>query len=94
MTMGEMVKKYQDSILDQVQELEQRLYVEATEASTTPAGTVRYLKKLKSELPDTFSGTTEEVVRYALSSKAIDDVISAVYKAAMEQEWKEGSQDD
>ncbi len=88
MTMGEMVKKYQDDILDQVQELEQRLYVEATEASTTPAGTVRYLKKLKSELPDTFSGTTEEVVRYALSSKAIDDVISAVYKAAMEQEWK------
>ena len=94
MTMGEMVKKYQDNILDQVQELEQRLYVEATEASTTPAGTVRYLKKLKSELPDTFSGTTEEVVRYALSSKAIDDVISAVYKSAMEQEWKEGSQDD
>lgn len=88
MTMGEMVKKYQDDILDQVQELEQRLYVEATEANTTPAGTVRYLKKLKSELPDTFSGTTEEVVRYALSSKAIDDVISAVYKAAMEREWK------
>lgn len=94
MTMGEMLRKYQDSILDQVQELEQRLYVEATEASTTPAGTVRYLKKLKSELPDTFSGTTEEVVRYALSSKAIDDVISAVYKAAMEQEWKAGNQDD
>lgn len=88
MTMGEMVKKYQGNILDQVQELEQRLYVEATEASTTPAGTVRYLKKLKSELPDMFSGTTEEVVRYALSSKVIDDVISAVYKAAMEQEWK------
>ena len=88
MTMGELVKDYQDQIIVLAKELENRLYVEATEASKTPAGTVRYLKKLKSELPDTFSGTTEEVVRYALSAKAIDDVISAVYKAAMDQEWK------
>lgn len=93
MTMGEMVKEYQDKILDQVEELENRLYVEATEASKTPAGSVRYLKKLKSELPDSYSGTTEEVVRYALSAKAIDDVISAVYKSAMDQEWG-GNQDD
>lgn len=93
MTMGEMVKEYQDKILDQVEELENRLYVEATESSKTPAGSVRYLKKLKSELPDSYSGTTEEVVRYALSAKAIDDVISAVYKSAMDQEWG-GNQDD
>lgn len=87
-TLGEMVKEYQDKILDQVEELENRLYVEATEESKTPAGSVRYLKKLKSELPDSYYGTTEEVVRYALSAKAIDDVISRVYDQALQQEWK------
>lgn len=94
MTTSEMVKKYQDEILDQVNELEQRLYVEAVESSKTPAGAVQHLKRVKSDLPDSYSGTTEEVVRYALSAKAIDDVVSEVYKRAMSMEWGEGSQDD
>lgn len=88
-TLGEMIKKYQDSILGQVQELEEQLYVEAVESSKSPAGAIRYLKKAKSELPDNYSGTTEQVVQYALSAKAIDDVISRFYDEAIKREWED-----
>lgn len=88
MTMGELVKDYQDQIIVLVKELEERLYVEAVESSKSPAGAIRYLKKLKSELPDIYSGTMEECVRYALSSKVIDEVISKVYDQALQQDWR------
>lgn len=87
MTMNELLKQYQDDIIDRVEELESRLYVEAVESSKSPAGSIRYLKKLKSELPDTYAGTMEQIVQYALSAKAIDDVISKVYDEALQQEW-------
>lgn len=87
MTMGELVKSYQDQIIVLAKELEERLYVEAVESSKSPAGAIRYLKKLKSELPDTYSGTMEECVRYALSSKVIDEVISRLYDEAIKREW-------
>lgn len=88
MTMSELVKSYQDQIIVLVKELEERLYVEAVESSKSPAGAIRYLKKLKSELPDTYAGTMEECVRYALSSKAIDEVISRIYDEAIKREWE------
>lgn len=88
MTMGELVKDYQDQIIVLAKELEERLYVEAVESSKSPAGAIRHLKKLKTELPDIYSGTMEECVRYALSSKAIDDVISKVYDQALQREWR------
>lgn len=89
MTMGELVKDYQDQIIVLVKELEERLYVEAVESSKSPAGAIRYLKKLKSELPDTYAGTMEQVVQYALSAKAIDDVISRLYDEAIKREWED-----
>ena len=88
MTMSELVKDYQGRILVLADELEDRLYVEAVESSKSPAGAIRYLKKLKSELPDNYAGTMEQVVQFALSAKAIDDVISRVYDQALQQEWK------
>lgn len=88
MTMGELVKSYQDQIIVLAKEMEERLYVEAVESSKSPAGAIRYLKKLKSELPDTYAGTMEQVVQYALSAKAIDDVISKVYDQALQREWR------
>ncbi len=87
MIMNELVKSYQDQIIVLAKELEERLYVEAVESSKSPAGAIRYLKKLKSELPDNYAGTMEQVVQYALSAKAIDDVISKVYDEALQQEW-------
>lgn len=89
MTMGELVKSYQGQIIVLVKELEERLYVEAVESSKSPAGAIRYLKKLKSELPDTYAGTMEQVVQYALSAKAIDDVISRLYDEAIKREWED-----
>lgn len=89
MTMGELVKDYQDQIIVLVKELEERLYVEAVESSKNPAGAIRYLKKLKSELPDTYAGTMEQIVQYALSAKAIDDVISRLYDEAIKREWED-----
>lgn len=89
MTMGELVKDYQDQIIVLVKELEERLYIEAVESSKSPAGAIRYLKKLKSELPDTYAGTMEQVVQYALSAKAIDDVISRLYDEAIKREWED-----
>ena len=93
MTMGELVKDYQDQIIVLVKELEERLYVEAVESSKSPAGAIRYLKKLKSELPDTYAGTMEQVVQYALSAKAIDDVISRLYDEAIKREWEDEQND-
>lgn len=93
MTMGELVKDYQDQIIVLVKELEERLYVEAVESSKSPAGAIRYLKKLKSELPDTYAGTMEQVVQYALSAKAIDDVISRLYDEAIKREWEDEEND-
>lgn len=89
MTMGELVKDYQDQIIVLAKELEERLYVEAVESSKSPAGAIRYLKNLKSELPDTYAGTMEQVVQYALSAKAIDDVISRLYDEAIKREWED-----
>ena len=88
MTMNELVKSYQDQIIVLAKELEDRLYVEAVESSKSPAGAIRYLKKLKSELPDAYSGTLEQVVQYALSARAIDDVISRLYDEAIKREWE------
>ena len=88
MTMSELVKDYQDQIIVLAKELEERLYVEAVESSKSPAGAIQYLKKLKSELPDTYAGTVEQVVQYALSAKAIDDVISRLYDEAIKREWE------
>lgn len=93
MTMSELVKSYQDQIIVLVKELEERLYVEAVESSKSPAGAIRHLKKLKTELPDIYSGTMEECVRYALSSKAIDDVISRLYDEAIKREWEDEEND-
>lgn len=93
MTMGELVKDYQDQIIVLVKELEERLYVEAVESSKSPAGAIRYLKKLKSELPDTYAGTMEQVVQYALSAKAIDDVISRLYDEALKRAWEDEKND-
>lgn len=89
MTMNELVKSYQDQIIVMAKELEDRLYVEAVESSKSPAGAIRYLKKLKSELPDNYAGTMEQVVQYALSAKVIDDVISKVYDQAIKREWED-----
>lgn len=88
MTMSELVKSYQDQIIVLAKELEERLYVEAVESSKSPAGAIRYLKKLKSELPDTYAGTMDQIVQYALSAKAIDEVISKVYDEALQREWE------
>ena len=88
MTMSELVKSYQDQIIVLAKELEERLYVEAVESSKSPAGAIRYLKKMKSELPDNYAGTMEQVVQYALSAKAIDDVISRLYDEAIKREWE------
>lgn len=88
MTMSELVKDYQGRILVLADELEDRLYVEAVESSKSPAGAIRYLKKLKADLPDTYAGTMDQIVQYALSAKAIDDVISKVYDEALQQEWR------
>ncbi|XJZ60266.1 hypothetical protein ACIA4Q_02640 [Lactobacillus delbrueckii subsp. bulgaricus] len=87
--MGEIVKKYQDQIIVLAKELEERLYVEAVESSKSPAGAIRYLKKLKSELPDNYAGTMEQVVQYALSAKVIDDVIGRLYGEAINREWED-----
>lgn len=93
MTMSELVKSYQDQIIVLVKELEERLYVEAVESSKSPAGAIRHLKKLKTGLPDIYAGTMEQVVQYALSAKAIDEVISRLYDEAIKREWEDEEND-
>lgn len=89
MTIGEMVRKHRDDLLEASDTFEEVLYAEAKESSKTPYGAIMTLKKAKGDLPDSYAGTKEDVISYALASKEIDNVINRIRSEALKRAWED-----
>lgn len=88
-TLGEMVKAHREELLAYSNVFEEKLYVEAKESTKSPYGAIKMLKKSKSELPDSYAGTKEDVISYALASKEIDNVINRIRDEALKRAWED-----
>ncbi len=88
-TLGEMVKKHRERLLEASDTFEDVLYAEAKASSKTPYGAIMTLKKAKGDLPDSYAGTKEDVISYALASKEIDNVIQRLRDEALKRTWED-----
>lgn len=88
-TLGEMIRKHREELLEASDTFEDVLYAEAKESSKTPYGAIMTLKKAKGDLPDSYSGSKEDAITYNVVAKEIDNVISRLYDEAIKREWEE-----
>ncbi|MBT9022239.1 hypothetical protein ACXO65_06650 [Lactobacillus delbrueckii subsp. bulgaricus] len=88
-TLGEMVKKHRERLLEASDEFEDVLYAEAKASAKSPYGAIMTLKKAKGDLPDSYSGSKEDAITYNVVAKEIDNVISRLYDEAIKREWEE-----
>lgn len=88
-TLGEMIRKHREDLLQASDTFEDVLYAEAKESSKTPYGAIMTLKKAKGDLPDSYAGTKEDIISYALASKEIDNVINRIRSEALKRAWEE-----
>lgn len=89
MTIGEMVKAHREELLEASDTFEDVLYAEAKASAKSPYGAIMTLKKAKSELPDNYAGTKEDIISYALAGKEIDDVIKKIRDEALKRAWED-----
>lgn len=89
MTIGEKIKRHKESLLASSDVFEEALYAEAKASAKSPYGAIMTLKKAKSELPDNYAGTKEDIISYALASKEIDDVIKKIRDEALKRAWED-----
>lgn len=92
-TLGEMVKEHREALLEASDTFEDVLYAEAKASSKTPYGAIMTLKKAKSDLPDSYAGTKEDVIAYALASKEIDNVVQRLREEALKRAWEDEEND-
>ncbi len=88
-TLGEMVKMHRERLLEASDTFDDVLYAEAKASSKTPYGAIMTLKKAKGDLPDSYAGTKEDVISYALASKEIDNVIQRLRDEALKRTWED-----
>ncbi|CDR75468.1 hypothetical protein LOB94_03575 [Lactobacillus delbrueckii subsp. bulgaricus] len=88
-TLGEMIRKHREDLLQASDTFEDVLYAEAKESSKTPYGAIMTLKKAKGDLPDSYAGTKEDIISYALASKEIDNVINRIRSEALKRVWED-----
>lgn len=88
-TLGEKIKRHREDLLALSDIFEEDLYAEAKASAKSPYGAIMTLKKAKSELPDSYAGTKEDVIAYALASKEIDDVINRIRSEALKRAWED-----
>lgn len=88
-TLGEMVKKHRERLLEASDTFEEVLYAEAKASAKSPYGAIVTLKKVKAELPDSYAGTKEDIISYALASKEIDNVINIIRSEALKRVWED-----
>lgn len=84
-----MVNDHLQMMIGLSDDFEQALYEEAKAASTSPAGAIRWLNKMRSELPDAYSGSRDEVIKYALAYKEFDDVVKRIREEALSRGWED-----
>lgn len=92
-TLGEMIRKHREDLLEASDAFEGVLYAEAKASSKTPYGAIMTLKKAKAELPDSYAGTKEDIISYALASKEIDNVIQRLRDEALKRAWEDEEND-
>lgn len=92
-TIGEMVKKHRERLLEVSDEFEDFLYAEAKASAKSAYGAIMTLKKAKAELPDSYAGTKEDIISYALASKEIDNVINRIRSEALKRAWEDEEND-
>lgn len=88
-TLGEMVRKHREALLEASDTFEDVLYAEAKASAKSPYGAIMTLKKAKAELPDSYAGTKEDLICYALAGKEIDNVIKQLKDEALKRAWEE-----
>lgn len=88
-TLGEMIRKHREDLLEESDTFESVLYAEAKESSKSPYGAIMTLKKAKGDLPDSYSGSKEDAITYNVVSKEIDNVISKIREEALKKGWEE-----
>lgn len=88
-TLGEMIRKHREDLLEASDTFEGVLYAEAKASSKTPYGAIMTLKKAKGDLPDSYSGSKEDAINYNLVSKEIDNVINRIRSEAMKRAWED-----
>lgn len=78
---------FQENMKAEAEAFEEWLYQEAKNMGRRPCDSIRWLKKIKSELPDRYSGTIGEVINVGLTNRVIEDVIKRIREDALNVEW-------
>ena len=68
-TLGEIVKKHRERLLEASDTFEDVLYAEAKASAKSPYGAIMTLKKAKGDLPDRYSGSKEDAITYNVVAK-------------------------
>ena len=92
-TLGELVKRHREDLMADSDFFEETLYEEVKASAKSPLGAIETLKKAKAELPDSYAGTKEDVISYALASKEIDNVIWRIKVEALKRAWEDEEND-
>lgn len=84
-----MVNDHLQMLIDLSDDFEQALYEEAKAVSTSPGGAIKWLNKMRSELPDAYSGSRDEAIKYTLAYKEFDDVVKRIREEALNRGWED-----
>lgn len=84
-----MLTQHIQQMIDLSDDFEQKLYERAKEKSTSPAGAIKWLNKMRSELPDAYSGSRDEAIKYTLAYKEFDDVVKRIREEALTRGWED-----
>lgn len=84
-----MIDNHLQMLIDLSDDFEQALYEEAKSVSTSPAGAIKWLNKMRSELPDAYSGSRDEAIKYTLAYKEFDDVVKRIREEALSRGWED-----
>lgn len=88
-TLGEMIRKHREDLLEASDAFEGVLYAEAKASAKSPYGAITTLKKAKGDLPDNYSGSKEDAITYNVVAKEIDNVIRKIREEALKKGWEE-----
>ena len=88
-TLGEMVRKHREALLEASDTFEDVLYAEAKASAKSPYGAIMTLKKEKADQPESYSGSKEDAITYNVVAKEIDNVISKIKEEALKKGWEE-----
>lgn len=84
-----MLTQHIQLMIDMSDDFEKKLYEKAKEKSTSPAAAIKWLNKMRSELPDAYSGSRDEAIKYTLAYKEFDDVVKRIREEALSRGWED-----